>query len=264
MDADDGMSVVPAMGQVQSLPEISEEAQRVVARATERGELLRVTGSVAFALRGAGRAGLPRPAPVDIDLIAPAKSERRIAKLLDELGYTPEKEFNARHGDRRLIFWDEERERKLEVFVGVFVMCHELPLAERARLELESETIPLAELLLTKLQIVELNEKDVCDMHALLLTHEVGDSDREDRVNAQRIAELCGADWGLHRTVSGTFDRLGADPPGYSLTADQRRLVDERVQALRDVLESQPKTFAWRMRARVGERVRWYEEPEEI
>ncbi len=75
---------------------------------------------------------------------------------------------------------------------------------------------------------------------------------------------LCGADWGLHRTVSGTLQRLAEDPPSYALSAEQRRLVDERVAVLREALEDQPKTFAWRMRARVGERVRWYEEPEEI
>src|SRR5689334_8752686 len=139
MDPDDRMSALRAAEQAQSLPGIDEEARRVVAHATERGELLRVAGSVAFVIRGASRAGLPRPAPVDIDLVAPAKSNRRIAKLLGELGYTPEKEFNARHGDRRLIFWDESRDRKLEVFVGVFAMCHSLPLGARERLELESE-----------------------------------------------------------------------------------------------------------------------------
>jgi hypothetical protein len=249
------------MASGQTLPGIGEEAVRVVAHATDRGELLRVAGSVAFALRVRGRAGLPRAAPVDIDLVAPARSERRIVPLLTELGYTGEKEFNARHGDRRLIFWDEPRNRKLEVFVGIFVMCHSLPLGER--LEVDADTVPLAELLLTKLQIVELNEKDVCDMHSLLITHEVGNGDG-DQINAQRIATLCGADWGLHRTVSGTLERLAEDPPSYTLTPEQRRLVDQRVGDVREALERQPKTFAWRMRARVGERVRWYEEPEEI
>jgi hypothetical protein len=244
-----------------TLPGIDEEARRVVARATDRGELLRVAGSVAFQIRVSGRAGLPRPAPADIDLVVPARSERRIVAMLTDLGYTGEKEFNARHGDRRLIFWDEARDRKLEVFVGIFVMCHSLPLAER--LDVDAETIPLAELLLTKLQIVELNEKDLCDMHSLLITHEVGSGD-DEQINARRIAELCGADWGLHHTVDRTLDRLAEDPPSYTLPAEQRRVVDERVGMLRQALEDQPKTFAWRMRARVGERVRWYEEPEEI
>jgi hypothetical protein len=249
------------MASEETLPGIDEEALRVVAHATERGELLRVAGSVAFGLRVPGRAGLPRAAPVDIDLVAPARSERRIVALLTELGYTGEKEFNARHGDRRLIFWDQARNRKLEVFVGIFVMCHSLPLGER--LDVDAQTVPLAELLLSKLQIIELNEKDMCDMHSLLITHEVGSSDGE-QINAKRIATLCGADWGLHRTVSGTLDRLAHDPPGYTLTPEQRRLVDERVGDVRDALAQQPKTLAWRMRARVGDRVRWYEEPEEI
>ncbi len=260
-DRADAESASLTMTSGQTFPGIGEEAQRVVAHATDRGELLRVAGSVAFQLRVAGRAGLPRPAPVDIDLVAPARSERRIAALLTDLGYTGEKEFNARHGDRRLIFWDQARDRKLEVFVGIFVMCHSLPLSEH--LDVDAETIPLAELLLTKLQIVELNEKDLCDMHSLLITHEIGSADG-DHINAQRIAGLCGADWGLHHTVSRTLQRLAEDPPSYTLSPEQRRLVDERVGRLAEALEEQPKTFAWRMRARVGERVRWYEEPEEI
>jgi hypothetical protein len=249
------------MASGQTLPGIGEEARRVVAQAADRGEVLRVAGSVAFQLRVSGRAGLPRPVPADIDLVAPARTERRVVALLTEVGYTGEKEFNARHGDRRLIFWDQARDRKLEVFVGIFEMCHSLPLGER--LDVDAETIPLAELLLTKLQIVELNEKDVCDMHSLLITHEVGGGD-DEQINARRIASLCGADWGLHHTVNRTLERLAADPPSYKLPAEQRRLVDARVGVLRQALADQPKTFAWRMRARVGERVRWYEEPEEI
>jgi hypothetical protein len=243
------------------LPGIGDEARRVVAHAAAHGEWLRIAGGVAFSLRVSGRVALPRSPLADIDLVAPARRERRVVALISELGYEGEKAFNARHGDRRLMFWDRPRDRKLEVFVGTFVMCHELPIAER--LDIEPETLPLAELLLTKLQIVELNEKDMSDMHSLLITHEVG-SDDDDEINAKRIAELCGRDWGLHHTVSRTLDRLGDDPPSYTLPPDQRRLVDERVQRLRAAIDAQPKSMAWKMRAKVGERVRWYEEPEEV
>jgi hypothetical protein len=249
------------MDRAQTYEEIGAEARRVVAAATERGETLRIAGGVAFQLRVAGRVALPRPPLGDIDLVAPAKRNRRVAAMLTELGYTGEKEFNARHGDRRLIFWDHARDRKLEVFVGTFVMCHELPIAER--LEVEPETLALAELLLTKLQIVELNEKDLADMHSLIITHDVGASDAGE-INGARIASLCAGDWGLHRTVTGTLARLGQDPPSYTLTPEQREFVEERVAKLRRVIDDQPKSLAWRMRARVGERVRWYLEPEEI
>ena len=103
------------MNGTQTHEEIGAEAQRVVAGATERGETLRITGGVAFQLRVAGRLSLPRPPLGDIDLMAPAKRGRRVAAVLTELGYTGEKEFNARHGDRRMIFWDEARGARVPV-----------------------------------------------------------------------------------------------------------------------------------------------------
>ena len=124
---------------------------------------------------------------------------------MTDLGYVGEKEFNARHGDGRLVFWDQSRDRKLEIFLGVFTMCHTLPMA--GRVEIDSETIPLADLLLTKLQIVELNEKDLGDMHGLLLTHEVGIDD-DDRINAQRRTTVCAglgpSSHGLRRPSTGS------------------------------------------------------------
>jgi len=245
----------------QTLADIAQESRRVVAAAGMQGEVLRITGSVAFQLRVGTRVRLPRPPLQDIDLVAPSGAERRTARLLADLGYSPEREFNARHGASRLAFWDRARDRKLEVFLGTLVMCHTLPLAER--LGIEAETIPLAELLLTKLQIVELNEKDVTDMHSLLIAYEVGISDL-DQINGERIAELCARDWGLHHTVDRTLNRIAADPPSYELTESQRTVVDERIGKLRRALDAKPKSVAWRLRAKVGERVRWYEEPEEI
>src|SRR5258706_8101161 len=140
-------------------------------------------------------------------------------------------------------------------------MCHTLPLSER--LAIERETLPLPELLLTKLQIVQLNEKDLADMHSLLIACDVGLSD-VDQISGDRIADLCGRDWGLHHTVTRTLDRLGSDPPSYQLTESQRAVVDDRIEKLRAALDRKPKSLAWRLRAKVGERMRWYEEPEEI
>jgi len=255
--------VTPETGEagVPTLPDIADESRRVVSEARGRGEVLRVAGSVAFRLRVGDRVRLPRPALQDIDLVAPSGRERRTTRVLTDLGYTGERDFNARHGASRLLFWDRARERKLEVFVGTFVMCHTLPIADR--LGIEPETIPLAEMMLTKLQIVELNEKDVADMHSLLIAVDVGESD-VDQINAKLIAALCARDWGLHHTVSRTLDTLGSDPPSYQLTGGQRMVVDDRVAKLRTALEAEPKSVAWRLRAKVGERMRWYEEPEEI
>jgi len=241
--------------------DIVDEARRVVAEVMRRGAVLRISGGVAFHLRVRDHVTLPRAPLNDIDLVAPAGTDRRLVRLLSTLGYDGEKAFNAHHGATRLMFWDRARERKLEVFLGIFTMCHQLPIARR--LYLEPETIPLAELLLTKLQIVELNEKDLADMHMLLVAHDVGSADGET-INLDLIAELCSADWGLHHTVCRTLDRLGLDPPSYRLSAEERTLVDARVQRIRQAIDLHPKTLAWRLRSKIGERLIWYVQPEEI
>jgi hypothetical protein len=123
--------------------------------------------------------------------------------------------------------------------------------------------VPLAELLLTKLQIAELNEKDVGDSLALLHGHPVGEADG-DSVNAARIAEVLAADWGLWRTFTGNLAVSRERLQGYELTGDERESVWGRIDALTERIEAEPKSRAWKLRARIGERKRWYETPEEV
>jgi hypothetical protein len=165
------------------------------------------------------------------------------------------------HGARRLLFYDEPNDRQVDVFVGTFEMCHQLPLEER--LELEPRTLPLAELMLTKLQIVKLNEKDRYDLYSLLLTHEVADHDN-DAINAGWIAELCSRDWGLYRTVQINLERLRTQLAVPGLEPAELEVIRRRVGEIEQAVERSPKSAKWKMRARVGDRVRWYEDPEEI
>jgi hypothetical protein len=139
-------------------------------------------------------------------------------------------------------------------------MCHTVPIDER--LGIDHPTIPLAELVLTKAQVVELNKKDVTDLLALFVEHDVGETDVET-INGQRIADLCARDWGLWRTITGTLGRLEQELPGYSLGADKNNDVRNRIQGLRNALDGAPKTMKWKMRDRIGDRVAWYELPEE-
>ena len=140
-------------------------------------------------------------------------------------------------------------------------MSHEIPL--EGRLDLEPLTVPLAELLLTKLQIAELNEKDVRDSIALLHGHAVGEEDG-DTVNAARVAELLSDDWGLWRTITGNLAVCRDHVSRYPLAQGEAELIAERIDALSARIEAEPKSRAWRLRARIGERKRWYETPEEF
>jgi hypothetical protein len=140
-------------------------------------------------------------------------------------------------------------------------MCHQIPFADRLR---QGEpTVPLAELLLTKLQIVQLNEKDVRDTVLLFHGHEVADHD-EDAVNAERIGQLCGEDWGLWRTITGNLTRCEEMLAEYRLPEGERARVADRLRSVLRRIEEAPKSRGWKLRAKIGERKRWYELPEEV
>ena len=193
----------------------------------------------------------------DLDFATSKKSSGDLQKLLRDMGYEPHLGFNAMNGRERLLFYDNPNERQVDVFVSSFRMCHEIPLEKR--LTVDEDTVPLAELLLTKLQIVELNEKDVRDTVALLLEHEVTDDDQG--VNASRVASLCADDWGLWRTISHNLEKLRHHVGNYDVDAET---VSNRVALILERIEVAPKSRSWRMRAKIGERKRWYELPEEV
>jgi hypothetical protein len=245
-----------------TLPDIVDEARRVISRASEERVLVRALGGVAVQLHAAGgvHPGLAR-AYADLDLVTTRKHGRSTAALMRELGYEPNERFNAMNGATRLVFLDPEHARRVDVFVGEFRMCHEIPIADR--LHVDEETVPLAELLLTKLQIVKLNEKDLHDLWAIVLEHDVAAHD-EDAVNSAHVAQLLAADWGLWRTTRQTIETARERLSASALSGPDRALVDERLARLWERVEAEPKGLRWRSRARLGERSRWYEEPEEI
>jgi hypothetical protein len=139
---------------------------------------------------------------------------------------------------------------KLDVFVGAFSMCHVLELD--ARLPLESPALTATDLLLTKLQIVELNAKDAHDASVLLAEHTIEHGDG-DRIDINYLQQLTGDDWGLWRTVTATLDHL----------AELHPTVADKCHQLSEAVRSGPKSRRFKLRARVGERLRWYELPEE-
>lgn len=238
------------------------EALRLVELGEAQGVPLRVIGGVAVALHTKGELHPAlRRSYRDIDLVTRRKGDREALRLLVAAGYESNERFNGMAGvHNRLVVYDTANGRQLDVFVGEFRMCHVISFE---RLAVDRPTVPLAELLLTKLQIVQMNEKDLKDIVAILLEHPVGESD-DETVNARRVAELCAGDWGLWRTSRGSieFAREGLDR--LALDASERQLVHERLDALWERVEREPKSMRFKARARVGDRTRWYEEPDEI
>jgi hypothetical protein len=235
------------------------EARRLIAAAAEQGLLLRVLGGVAVYLLAAdGKPRLPRRVK-DIDVAVPRGSGRPAARLLEQAGYVGDQMFNALHGSRRLLFIDPAHERHLDVFVGEFSMCHEIPLT--ARLDQAPLTVPPEELLLSKLQIVEATANDQSDLYSLLVQYDVLAG--SGPLDAPFVAGLCARDWGLWRTCTGSIDRLLANLESSPLDPGEAAQVQARLKALRGYLEAEPKTMKWRLRSQVGDKVRWYQQPEE-
>jgi hypothetical protein len=240
--------------------DVVDEAKRVLTRADAEHVPLRLLGGVAIKLRAPGElpAAFAR-SYADLDFATRKKTGGQAAELLRAEGYEPHVAFNALHGGDRMLFFDNEHDRQVDVFVGAFSMCHKIPLDER--LEVDPVSIPLGELLLTKLQIAEVNEKDVRDTLALLHDHPLGEEDG-GTLNAGRVATLCADDWGLWRTITGNLVACRGFADTYDVP-DRARL-DERIDALLDRIDAAPKSRAWRLRAKIGERKRWYELPEEV
>lgn len=243
-------------------PDVEAEARRLGAHIDETGLPLRMLGGLAIHLHASGdvHPALAR-SYADIDLVCSRKAGRDTARFLVAQGYEANERFNAMNGSERMVFYDRPNGRHVDVFVGSFRMCHALPLADR--LEKDSPTVPLAELLLTKLQVVEMNAKDAKDVIALLLDHEVAEHD-DDAVNAAHVAELLAGDWGLWRTSRGSLERVRATLAESALASDDQALVLERVDRLWERVEDEPKGLRWRSRARIGDSKRWYDEPDEI
>ena len=236
------------------------EAKRVVESAARAGLTIRILGGVAVRMQAPSETPvLPRRIG-DIDLAIRQGGWRTLADFLKSSGYVGDDMFNALNGARRLLFFDVANNRKLDVFVGEFEMCHSIQIA--GRLEKDPMTIPLAELLLTKLQIVQLTERDLRDIYSIAYHHQISTGDGSE-IEADFIADLCAKDWGLWRTCTSTIQLCLTRLPDYGLPPEVSDVIAARLSALLKEIERAPKTTRWKLRARVGERVRWYDEPEE-
>ena len=243
------------------LADIVEETRRIIESADAQGVVLRLFGGMAirFHCPSATHRSLERKY-ADIDFMALKRQSREIKKFFPDMGYSPRKIFNAMSGDKRLIFNDIDRGRRVDVFLDKFEMCHKFDFSNR--LTLDKPTIPLADLLATKLQVVEMTEREYKDIVALMHDHEISDSDTSEMINGTYLAKLCADDWGIYKTFTSNISDILAALDGYQLDSKEKEIVRERLNKLNSLIENVPKSMGWKMRAKIGEKKRWYELPE--
>jgi hypothetical protein len=241
------------------------ELKRILA-ASDRADInLRVIGSLAFQMHcpkyGYLQAAMGR-AYTDIDFAGYKKETKEIKDLMFSLGYEEDREVFIVSENYRSIFHNNKANLHVDVFYDKLDFCHLI--SWDGRLEVDKPTIPLAEMLLEKMQIVKINEKDVIDTIMLLLEHPIGTRD-EETINIARIGKMCAKDWGLWRTTTMNLEKVSTLAQGYDvLKPAEREHIASQVKSAMDHLESEPKSVAWRLRARVGDRVKWYKEVDEV
>jgi len=243
------------------IEDIYEETRRILSSGRERGIVLRLLGGMAIRFHcPSAQTGPLSRRYVDIDMVGHTKQSKEIKRFFADHGYAPREVFNAIHGDSRLVFNDLEHMRRLDVFLDVFKMCHTFNFKDR--LDIESYTLPLADLVATKLQVVEMTEREYKDLICLLLDHAVGTEDEHEIVNGARLAKLASDDWGIYTTFKKTFHNLLNALEDYGLASEQQQLVKDRAKQILTMMEEASKSTRWKLRAKIGEKVAWYELPE--
>lgn len=241
------------------LGDVIAEAERIADAARQDRVAVKLVGGAAVNLHSAHAKQPPlRRKYGDLDFVASSKQRGAVQKLFEGLGYQGDLRFNTLNGNQRLLYLDGVNGRQVDIFIDRMKMCHVIELA--GRLGHDGPTLTPADLLLSKLQVYEVNQKDLVDTTALLLDHPIADND-EDAINAAYLARLTSEDWGLHRTLQINTSRVRDAARELDVDAD---LVSSRLDALWQQIDARPKSLKWKLRARVGDRMSWYELPEEV
>ena len=234
-----------------------DRAIPILEKAQKEGVGLKLMGGVAIAAIAKSGSRKFRRQYKDLDFFGLDSCKKEIAEIFKGADMSPNPTFNALHGATRLIYFDNELHCDVDVVIDEFKMCHTLKLKDRVLPHYH--TIPPSDLLLTKMQIVKITENDLKDIAALLCDFGIGKSDTDKELDGPRIAHLLSEDWGFYTTFEHNVHTL----LHYFNSKSDCEVPASRIKDLWDMVESEPKSFKWKMRAKVGKRVKWYEEPEE-
>ena len=240
------------------------EGDRLLASAAADGVVLRLLGALAFAKRCPQHAHLQERlgrAYTDIDFGGYGRQAEGIRRVLTRAGYAEDAMTFVESEGSRMVWNHPGTGLHLDVFLDKLSFCHTVPW--KGRLDVDDQTIPLAEMLMQKMQIVQINEKDLIDTIMLLLEHRLTEDDAG--VNIDLVASVCSKDWGWWRTLTMNLVKVKQMAATYAeLSDEEQRRVAEQVDAAVGAIEREPKSLGWRMRAKIGDRKKWYQDVGEL
>lgn len=242
-----------------------KQAFFILEEANQRNIILRLIGALAFHLHCPEFNYIQKECQrffTDVDFMAYIEQQKAVEKLFADLKYLDDPRIKTVPGLKRSIFFTRDHTWHSDVFYDVLDFSHEINL--RGRLEIDYPTISLVDLLLEKMQIFKINEKDVIDTLMLFREHEVGNKDNET-INIDYLAVCCKADWGLWKTVTTNLAKVEQLADAYPvLTETDKTIIRERIHRALQRIEEEPPTLRWKLRSRVGERIKWYKDVDEV
>jgi hypothetical protein len=248
--------------------ELSAEAVRIVAEAGDAGVTLRVMGSAGIRLHCSAPGDvmdlLGRPAK-DIDFVVPEKQRKGMRRYLEARGYVTDRDLLIAMEGTRYSFRHADSGTELDVFVERLNFCHTIEI--RSRLHQHPITLPVEELMLAKLQIIEMTMTDVMDVGVILATHRVGEGCEDpEAIDGTHIARLLASDWGFHHTATRNLRRIAemvGDAAAVDIGERENAQVRDGVRRLLAAIEAEPKGTRWRLRDKIGERKQWWQDVDE-
>jgi hypothetical protein len=235
-----------------------EEGQRVLDEGEKRDLTVRLIGGTAIYQHSEAARNEFKRDYRDVDFVGYRSEEDELVELMKDLGYKSKERFNTMRRFR-LEFLDSVNERKADYILDRFDFCHQWDLSDR--LEKDAPTIPIEDLLLSKLQIFEPSDRDVRDILAMLTDHPVEAGDDTETIDPTYVSELTSSDWGLYKTVTMSLDRVEEHVENNDLPVEEEP-IEGRVGKLQDAIEERPKSLRWKLRSIIGERKKWYKQPE--
>ncbi len=249
--------------------ELRANAIELVEKAKEFGLTLRILGHLAVRTHVQRNRDLidllERKPTHDIDFMG-YSTETNVANrfFIEKLGYKPDPmvAYSQEYGLKRLIY-HHENGLMAEIFQDDLVMAHTIYFKDR--LELDSPTISLVDLLLSKLQIHEINEKDIQDVIVLLIEHGLGSSGNREIIDIDHLLKRFSDDWGFYYTATANLEKINQFLQHYDvLEGEYQKIAETKITQLLDKIEEAPKTIRWKARSKIGTRKKWYQEVREV
>lgn len=238
------------------------EARRLIEEAQKQKMVLRVMGPIALHYYFPDYVDLYRRMErlgervfTDIDFASYGKHRGSLVSFFAKEGYDIEKRALLIAGNERHIYFGE-RIPMIDVFYDKLSYNH--PIQYKGRLEIHPHCVSLTDLLLQKLQIVQINDKDLKDVMLLFLAANVSNND-SDGINAKYIAKIMSDDWGFYYTSTMNLEKVKGHLVNVKvLDETQRSTICQKADQIIQIIEAEPKSGGWKRRAQAGTKKIWY------